>query len=154
MLALTIGGISVANAFVNHDVAVGGGANIFSPAELTINVGDTVTWTNEGGFHNVVSDVLDAEKNPLFSSGAPSTDNWTYTFTFNTPGTYRYVCQPHETIGMVGTITVQETPTAVTLSGLDTLNGDLPIAWYTLIIGALAIGSLICARFLSHSRHV
>jgi plastocyanin len=44
---------------------------------VTINPGDTVTWTNAGGFHNVVSDT------GLFTSGAPSgTLGWVFSHTF------------------------------------------------------------------------
>ena len=39
----------------NHNVSVGPG-NAFSPATVNINVGDTVTWTLMGGFHNVRAD--------------------------------------------------------------------------------------------------
>ena len=151
-LTLTMGGVSVANAFTNHDVTVGGVGNVFTPPELTINVGDTVTWTNAGGFHNVVSDAVDENGDPIFSSGPASIDAWTYQFTFNTPGSYSYVCQPHATIGMTGTITVVETPTAVTIDQLGALNGSLPVTWQTLLVGFLAIGSLIVARFLTNVR--
>lgn len=41
---------------VDHRVQVGGSANGFSPAELTIRIGDTVTFTNAGGSHNVAAD--------------------------------------------------------------------------------------------------
>ena len=152
MLTLTVGGIRVANAFTNHDVTVGGGPNTFSPAQLTINVGDTVTWTNAGGFHNVVSDAVDGNGDPIFSSGTASAEAWTYQFTFDTAGTYSYVCQPHATIGMVGTIIVQEAPTAVTVDQLGVLSGSSPITWQTLLVGFLAVGSLICARFLINKR--
>jgi len=151
-LTVTMGGVTVANAFTNHDVTVGGAANIFTPAELTINVGDTVTWTNAGGFHNVVSDAQDGNGDPIFSSGTATAADWTYQFTFDTAGTYTYVCQPHAAIGMVGTITVQEAPTAVTVDQLGALSGNLPITWQTLLVGFFAIGSLICARFVTNKR--
>lgn len=79
----------------------------FTPAQVTINVGDSVQWVNEGGFHNVIAD------DGSFTSGDPSTDAWTYTFTFNTPGTFRYYCEVHGDpggIGMSGTIIVQGEP--------------------------------------------
>lgn len=81
----------------------------FSPAQLTINTGDTVRWTNKQGTHNVVSD------DNLFTSGDPSSTNWVYEFVFDSPGTYRYYCVLHggpNGSGMAGIITV-ETATGV-----------------------------------------
>lgn len=80
----------------------------FTPAQVTINVGDSVMWVNEGSLpHNVNAD------DGSFRSGDPSTGAWTYTFTFTTPGTYPYHCEVHGApggIGMSGTIIVQGEP--------------------------------------------
>jgi plastocyanin len=84
------------------DVTVNIGGNTFSPENVTIQVGDTVTWVNEGqGFHNVVSD----------SAGFRSGDadlNWTFSHQFNSAGVFGYYCEPHQAFGMIGTVTVQE----------------------------------------------
>ena len=67
----------------------------FSPAELKVKVGDTVTWTNHDDIpHTVVS----AGK---FRSKTMDTDN-TFTFTFTSAGDYKYLCSlhPHMT-GMI-----------------------------------------------------
>ena len=67
----------------------------FAPAELTVKVGDTVTWTNRDDIpHTVVS----AGK---FRSKAMDTDN-SYSFTFASAGDYKYFCSlhPHMT-GMI-----------------------------------------------------
>jgi plastocyanin len=40
-----------------------------------------------------------------FDSGAVQPGS-TYTLTFTVPGTYRYVCLPHEGAGMLGTVIV------------------------------------------------
>src|SRR3954447_2675232 len=38
----------------NVDVHAGGAfGTTFSPADTSVDPGDTVTWTNDGGFHNV-----------------------------------------------------------------------------------------------------
>jgi plastocyanin len=90
------------NAQTTHDVAISGFT--FSPSQLTINVGDIVRWTNNGGFHNVVAD------DNSFTSGAPSTSIWVYEHTFNSTGTNPYYCSPHGGVGgvgMSGVITVQ-----------------------------------------------
>jgi plastocyanin len=67
----------------------------FAPPELTVKVGDTVTWTNHDDIpHTVVS----AGK---FHSKALDTDN-SFTFTFTQAGDYKYFCglHPHMT-GMI-----------------------------------------------------
>jgi plastocyanin len=67
----------------------------FSPAELKVKVGDTITWTNRDDIpHTVVS----AGK---FRSKAMDTDD-TFSFTFTSAGDYKYFCSlhPHMT-GMI-----------------------------------------------------
>src|SRR5687768_3488429 len=82
-------------AAASHAVDVGDGS--FSPASLTVTVGDTVTWTNaDDSPHTVTAD-------GAFDSGnlAPGQ---TFSFTFAEAGTYTYVCRYHDE--MVATITV------------------------------------------------
>lgn len=68
----------------------------FSPAVLNIEVGDTVTWRNTGGFHNVAAD------NGSFRNGDASSSAWTFSQTFNSPGTVRYFCEIHGGTGGSG----------------------------------------------------
>src|SRR6185369_6459374 len=75
--------------------------NHFSPPTLTIHRGDSVTWTNNAGTHNVDED------NAYFFSGAPAS-GWTYSFEFDTIGTFNYHCDVHGSMGMTGSITVLE----------------------------------------------
>lgn len=84
------------------------GGTRFSPASLTISTGSTVTWNWPSGSiqHNVVPD----DGSTPASSGVLADGPHTYSFTFNTPGTYRYFCANHGSPGgggMSGTITVQ-----------------------------------------------
>ncbi len=81
-----------------HTVNINGLA--FEPADLQIEVGDTVTWVNDGGFHNVRSG------DGSFGSGPPSADLWTYSHTFRQGGTFPYDCEVHVGQGMTGTVTV------------------------------------------------
>jgi plastocyanin len=77
----------------------------FTPAQLTINAGDIVRWTNNAGTHNVVAD------DNSFTSGPVSSSAWVYEFTFNVPGTNPYYCQLHGGpggSGMSGVIFVEE----------------------------------------------
>lgn len=77
----------------------------FSPANLTVQQGDTVRWVKTGGFHNVA----ESSANPVFRSGEPTGSAFTYDFAFNAPlsGTYNYECEVHASSGMVGTVTVE-----------------------------------------------
>ena len=47
-------------------------------------------------------------KRQVFDSGEPSRNvDYIFTFELGTNGTYEYVCEPHEDMGMVGTIVVE-----------------------------------------------
>lgn len=95
---------SFAAAAVNHQVQVG--SNFFNPAALTVAAGDTVTWTQVSGSHNVNGTQATFPTNPAsFTSGAVAGGNWTYSFQFTLPGVYNYQCDPHIP-AMVGTVTV------------------------------------------------
>lgn len=61
----------------------------FSPQEITVAPGTTITWTNRDDIpHTVVSD----EK--VFKSKVLDTDQQ-FSFTFAKPGTYPYFCSVH-----------------------------------------------------------
>ena len=79
----------------------------FSPETISLKEGDSVRffWSGELLPHNAV------ENSGLFDTGEPSTEvDYTYTFSFGENGTYEYVCEPHEDLGMVGTIIVEPNP--------------------------------------------
>jgi plastocyanin len=80
----------------------------FSPRDVTINQGETVTWTNMQGTHNVV---FEGSPAPFPPSG-PDAGVWPYTRRFDTAGTFSYFCAPHAAQGMRGTVTVNPSPGA------------------------------------------
>ena len=92
----------------------------FSPSSITINAGDTVTFRNGGGFHNVVSDPGSVTSFRCASgcdgaggNGNLSSAAWSATVTFPTAGTIGYFCQAHGSpggVGMAGRITVNAVP--------------------------------------------
>lgn len=91
--------------------------NTFFPSNLTIQVGDTVNFVNTGGFHNVnANDGSFRCANGCDGSGGNGNPDsgWNFSLTFNEPGTIGYHCQPHQSLGMTGTIKVEaatvETP--------------------------------------------
>jgi amicyanin len=71
----------------------------FNPPQLTVKAGSTVTWSNDDDIpHTVTSATL------AFKSAALDTDD-KFSFTFSTPGTYKYFCSLHP--HMTGTIVVE-----------------------------------------------
>lgn len=135
-----------ASAATNWTVIVGGHpadnsvyANGFYPREITVRVGDTVTWQFEG-FHNVA--FLGGATSPQFAiregdksygnpqvffpagantydgtgfhnSGTPQDDKpFSYSLTFTKPGRYEYACTIHA--GMAAVVNVVQNPVAET----------------------------------------
>jgi plastocyanin len=82
----------------------------FTPSDLTITAGDTVTWVWVNGMHTTTSDstsgidVWDANLNQTSKS---------FSFVFSSPGVHNYYCKFHKSLGMIGTITVNNA-TAIT----------------------------------------
>ncbi len=77
-------------------------SNQFSPAQLTTSSGSTVTWTWQGGIHN-----LTFEDNV---GNAADMTSGTHARTFNAAATFRYRCTNHSsnfTSGMSGSVVVQ-----------------------------------------------
>ena len=84
--------------------AVAAGVSIvdfsFSPKTVTIQAGESVSWSNNGKSpHTVTAD------GGSFDSGNLNPGQG-YAHTFSTPGTYAYHCQYHQQLGMVGTVIV------------------------------------------------
>ena len=77
--------------------------NTFSPSSIEVDVGDTVTFRWDGGFHNVDFDDGTRSGDPTDQAAL----EWSRTFT--DPGTYPYVCVVHASVGMKGTVTVSGT---------------------------------------------
>ena len=72
---------------------------MFAPTSMTVKAGATVTWTNmDQEPHTLKS------SDGLFRSGALDTGD-SFSFTFDKPGTYQYVCTIHPR--MVGTVVVE-----------------------------------------------
>lgn len=97
----------------NHTVYAG--LPYYDPSELTIEIGDTVTWINDGGMHDVNADINSQTgvsfNNPesFQSSVVNGVGDVIYTHVFNTAGTYNYDCSvgSHAAQGMVGQINVE-----------------------------------------------
>jgi plastocyanin len=102
--------LSSAHAQTNHIVDVSN--FVFTPANLTITEGDTVTWKWVSGSHTTTSDSTTGVNS--WTSPINSTQQ-TFSFVITSPGLHRYYCKFHggpNGVGMSGTITVTS-PTAV-----------------------------------------
>ncbi|WP_420545806.1 cupredoxin domain-containing protein [Nitrosopumilus sp.] len=79
----------------------------YLPADITINVGDTVAWVNvDTAAHTVTSGSPADGPSGVFDSSLVMADA-VYAFTFEEAGTYDYFCMVHP--WMVGSVTVTET---------------------------------------------
>ena len=83
------------------DAYVTTGSNYFSPTTVTIRAGQAVLWAFGSGTHNVLFDAV---------AGAPANCSLTSAGTcrreFPTPGSYGFICGPHASAGMAGTVVV------------------------------------------------
>jgi len=81
-----------------HDIAIVDFA--FQPAELTVFVGEPVTWTNKGaGPHTVTFDDATVDSGQVLPGAS-------FGHVFDTPGTFTYHCAIHPS-AMVATIIVK-----------------------------------------------
>lgn len=110
-LALVAGLTPVARA-ANASVQIADMA--FAPADVTVNVGDTVTWTNTDPMIHTVTSTTNAFDSDDMDEGD------SYSVTFTAPGTYDYYCVPHPF--MTGTITV----VAAAVAPSPSASGEIP----------------------------
>ena len=113
--------------FEPADYDIGMTAVAFTPQQLTVPTGTTVVWKNTSSRGHTVTAYEDTlpEGAAFFATGGYETEAeargaWesdgagivatseTFEYTFEIPGEYGYVCLPHETGEMVGTIEVTE----------------------------------------------
>jgi plastocyanin len=88
----------------------------FDPMSVTIQKGDTVEWVNNAqSLHSVTtnSSVAQDPKDVSLPAGAKPFDSGfmppgaKFSYTFTVPGTYQYLCLPHEKDKMIGTVVVK-----------------------------------------------
>jgi plastocyanin len=86
------------------EVKVNGRA--FDPPALTIKANQTVRWVWIAGNHNVVSGAS-CTADGKFTSGSIEGVPATFEHTFTAAGSFPYFCDPHCSLGMAGTVTVE-----------------------------------------------
>jgi plastocyanin len=117
-----------------HTIIVDSNNLRFNPESITINEGDSVNflWSGELLPHNSV------EENGVFDSGDAERDvDYTYTFDFDQAGTYNFFCEPHQSVGMKGLITVLDVNEVVETSSNESDGEDSN--WFKLEYLALVL---------------
>ncbi|QKY18915.1 halocyanin domain-containing protein [Halolamina sp. CBA1230] len=139
----------------------------FGPAAVRIDPGTTVVWewTGRGGSHNVVA------QDGSFESDLSSEGGHTFSHTFEEEGVYRYVCTPHQSLGMKGAIVVGDVSGGGGDGGEETEGGGeeaggslLPmpsdfVGWLALLMGgggglavSMVLGAESYAAYREHER--
>lgn len=114
----------------------------FQPADVTVHVGDTVTWTVTQAIdqaHSVTSgSYKDPQPGQLFDSGIKLKNNGDhFSYTFQQAGTFTYFCAVHPDT-MSGTITV------VAANGGSTSDeGGIPVENKLIAAGVLIVALLL-----------
>ncbi|MBM77549.1 MAG: hypothetical protein CL846_03630 [Crocinitomicaceae bacterium] len=100
---------------------INAGSYYYNPSSLTIDIGDSVVWINDGGFHDVNGDINSVTGQPYNNPetfDSPST-NVTgaviFSYKFTVAGTYNYDCSvgSHAANGMIGTVIVEDNNTSI-----------------------------------------
>ena len=140
---------SLVSAQNNHMVQVAQNGLTFTPADININLGDTITWEWNGILaHNVNADL------GAFLSGLPVPAPNSFSVTFDAlflaanpvaGDLYTYRCDPHLLFGMVGSVQVMS-PRVLSVTNFSagqtgTLSVDGTNAGALVIIGYSFVGS-------------
>ncbi|MBK9711232.1 MAG: cupredoxin domain-containing protein [Kouleothrix sp.] len=121
--------------------------NAFDPKTITVNVGDTLTWTIAGQNEHTVT----ADGGTFDSDDLKAGEKTTFSVTFTKAGTFAYYCQYHGGaggIGMSGTVVVQAAGAANAPAELPRTGGtESPLSLLILIaVALLTIGLLFVVR--------
>lgn len=115
-----------------RDVGTGPG-NVFTPASLAVDVGDTVRVRNTArGFHDLRWTDRSSGEVPV------STDEWSVERSFPAAGTFTYYCTVHSSgagSGMSGEVVVASSPAPAPTPGPEAESGPAPNALRVAIRG-------------------
>lgn len=117
---------------------VSGGPLVFGPAAIRVDPGTTVTWewTGEGGNHNVVA------SDGTFESELTDEAGFTFDYTFEDPGVYRYYCSPHKAVGMRGAVIVGDVELGAGGLNLELPGSEFQQTFLGIIFGLLSLSIL------------
>ncbi|MEA2403326.1 MAG: hypothetical protein QOK00_3729 [Thermoleophilaceae bacterium] len=111
-----IAALAVASPSLAADFPIVASDYMFTPATQNIAVGDKVVWSFANDGHTTTSAPGQAES---WDSQGKSTGE-TFEKTFTKPGRFQYVCTPHQSFGMKGTIVVGQDKVADTVDNFKT----------------------------------
>ena len=101
-------GVAAAEEAANDVIVTVDSTNLrFNPSEVTLQEGQAIrfVWAGQALAHNAVAD------DGLFDSGDPERNvDYRFVFEIGTAGSHQFVCEPHESVGMVGTVIVEAAP--------------------------------------------
>jgi plastocyanin len=149
--ALVAGTAVVLGATSQVDIKEANGKYAFTPASITVQVGDTVHWQNGSDAPHTVTSDTGTDLN-----GDIAADTGSYDKTFDTAGTWKYHCDIHDY--MHGTIVVTEVgatapptqPPTDTQSSPGEGSGGSPYALLLVLAAAAGIGGTLALRRLTH----
>src|SRR3954451_5970910 len=97
----------------DQSIAADSATATWMPNSATINAGDQITWSNDGGTHDVCVQKPGTSGSACseFQNGPPSSSWTSVAHKFTEPGTYTFFCELHQSFGMTGTITVKASDT-------------------------------------------
>jgi len=116
----------------------------FSPSEVTVTEGQAVRfmWSGQALPHNAVAD------DGLFDSGDPERDvDYRFVFEPGTAGTHSFVCEPHASAGMVGTVIVEAAPVEEVQEEEEVVTQDTPSVSLISSLLVTAFAAVVVARY-------
>lgn len=116
----------------------------FNPSEVTVTEGQAVRfmWAGQALPHNAVAD------DGLFDSGEPERDvDYRFVFEPGTAGTHSFVCEPHASVGMVGTVIVEAAPVEEVQEEEEVVTQDTPSVSLISSLLVTAFAAVVVARY-------
>jgi plastocyanin len=146
-----ISSLSIVLCFFNYSAqtthTVNAGSYYYTPTNLTVQVGDSVIWINDGGLHDVngnTNSITNQSFNNPVTFDSPSTNTAgavIFAYKFTIPGTYNYDCSvgSHAANGMVGSVIVTDPSTNINTAGTNYLIYPNPTSDYVYLSGITGI---------------
>jgi plastocyanin len=143
--------LSIALCFFNNSAqtthTVNAGSYYYTPTNLTVQVGDSVIWINDGGLHDVNGNTNSINNQPFnnpVTFDSPSTNSVgaiIFAYKFTVTGTYNYDCSvgSHAANGMIGSVIVTDPSTNINTTGTNYLIYPNPTSDYVYLSGITGI---------------